>query len=248
MLGRIDLAPGYYVLPRQSGYYPAAFVSATPFGPDQADPEPVSAGGEFNAVYYDWPWGAETWEYTYEQEYTLAGQPFRINVYFSFYSEDGHWPAEQVADNDFQMTGTAYIGPGEDWITEQQPYSNCGPPPAYRIDVLTRGGDRIVLDKRHCWACACAGNTSCYLFNSAEVEMGDYSATVDDHFSLVYSAGHHNEGEVFLVFLAEPAGDTEALRVHAPPLASPEGGVVFYLDGSLDQIRSGDITQWEVSY
>jgi hypothetical protein len=247
MASVVELAPGYQVLPRQEGFHETDFVRQVRFGADRLALEPAGPG-EFEAVYHPWPWGAETWDYTFRQGFLLEGEAFGLEVALSFYSEDGQWPAEPIPGTDYDLMGSARIGPGEDWITEQQAFNACDSPASAEISATTEGGDSLGMDKRYCHACQCAGNTSCYLIAAASVRIGGHQAEVTDHFSLIYSAGHHNEGEVLLIRLDPPADDVHALLVASPPLGSPQGGSVAYLDGDLSTIRTEDVIQWEVSH
>jgi hypothetical protein len=89
-----------------------------------------------------------------------------------------------------------------------------------------------------------AGNTSCYFLLNAQFNQ----TLVEEHFHLVYSAGHHNEGEHFLIILDPPMGQTAALLVIAPPLLSPDGGELVYLNSSLSELSREPLSEWQSTF
>jgi hypothetical protein len=248
MLGDIDLRPGTYVLPRQPGFHPAAFVETLRFGPDATEVPPTTGEGEFNAVYRDWG----SWSYVYSEEFEREGVPYRVEVTFSFRATDGNWPAEQVFDLEFmsQVSGRLFIGPAEDWLTENQVFSSCQQSDSMQDDIVavSEGGDQARLVKKMCRACMCPGMTGCFFLAGAKVELGGAYRFVQDPFSLVYSAIHHNDEEKFLVLLEPAAGDASALLVLAPPRPATEGGYFVYLDENMDELRRETMVDWQSSW
>jgi hypothetical protein len=248
MLGRIDLRPGNFILPRKAGTFPLDVVEQVLFRPERTGLAAAGAG-EVLAEFYDWG----GWSYQFTQEYAGEGRPLLVTVELFFYSPDGIWPEETVLGADTMLSlisGGIKIGTGEDWITEVQALGPCALPEDWKrtITATTAGGDRLVLDLRGSMPCMTAGNTSCYSFQSAQVALGTYQARVEDHFRLVYSAGHHNEGEHFLILLDPPAEQTAALLVVAPPLASTEGGELVGLDADLVEIGRETFSDWQSTF
>ncbi|MFC1654772.1 hypothetical protein ACFL2F_03105, partial [Myxococcota bacterium] len=200
-------------------------------------------------TYHDWG----GWSYQFTQEFTGEGQPFHVTVDLFFYSSDGTWPEETVLDADSMLgliSGGIKIGTGEDWITEVQGLGPCALAEGWKrtITAATAGGDRVEMDVRGSMGCMIAGNTSCYYFVSAQVTLGAGQIAVEDHFRLVYSAGHHNEGEHFLILLDPPAGQIAALLLVAPPLLSPDGGELVYLDSNLTELSREALTEWQSTF
>ena len=248
MLGRIDLREGNFVLPRQTGTFPLDLVERVFFRPEQTELAPAG-GGEVQATYHDWG----GWSYQFTQEYTGEGKSFHITVDLFFYSSDGTWPEETVLDESTMLgfiSGGIRIGAGEYWPTEVQALGPCALSEGWRriITATTAGGDQLVLDVRGSMPCMTAGNTSCYYFQNAQVRLGTYQDLVEEHFRLVYSAGHHNEGEHFLILLDPPAGQAAALLVVAPPLASTEGGELVRLDADLVEIGREAFSDWQSTF
>jgi hypothetical protein len=246
MLGQIDLREGHYVLPRQAGSFPLDLVESVWFRPERNQLTPAGPG-EVQATWYDWG----MWYYEFSQAFSGEGKSFTITVDLSFYSSTGDWPAETVLDESTMMgfvSGGIHFEP--DWITEQQALGPCQLSEGWRriITAAVAGGDRVVMDVRGSMPCMISGNTTCYYFNSAQVTLDGGQTTVDEHFQLVYSAGHHNEGEEFLIILDPPAGQTAALLVVAPPLLSPDGGELVYLDSSLTELSREPLSEWQSTF
>ena len=218
------------------------------FRPEQNELDPAGPG-ELLAEYFDW--GA--WSYVFTQTYALDGSFFHINVSLYFSSTDDVWPEVTVLDEN-NLSDLVYggirLGAGEDPTTEVQVLGPCAYPELSRriITATTAGGDQVEMDMRYCRACNCAGNTTCYYLQSAEVNLGTYQDLVDEHFRLVYSAGHHNEGECFLILLDPPAGQAAALLVVGPPLGSTEGAELLRLDTDLNEIGREAITEWQTTF
>jgi hypothetical protein len=248
MLGQIDLKPGQYVLPRQAGNFPLDLVERVIFRPEQNQLTPAGPG-EVQATWHDWG----MWYYEFSQAFSGEGKSFTITVDLSFYSSTGDWPEETVLDVGTMMgfvSGGIQIGDGQDWINELQALGPCALADGWKrtITAAVAGGDRLVLDVRGSMPCMISGNTTCYYFTSAQVTLGGGQMTVDEHFQLVYSAGHHNEGEEFLVIIDPPVGQTAALLLIAPPMLSPDGGELVYLDSNLTELSREPLSEWQSTF
>jgi hypothetical protein len=245
MLGAIDLKPGQMVLDRQEGFQSADLVDRILFGPERRELLQVS-GGEFEATLVSW--GDPAWRFLYRQDFTLDGQPYRLEMVLWVKSEAGIWPDHVILDQSFLSPGmwqlnlqaTSFIGPGQDLMTERQAFDNCDPPDSCRhfINVTTERGNLLVLEVRCCANGFFAGETACRFFYGLEASLDAGSATVTDPFRLVYTAWHHNENEVWAVFLDEPLGATAALLISR--------SAVVHLDSSLQEIDSEMTTQWNI--
>lgn len=242
MLGQTDLREGHYVLPRQVGSFPVDLFERVIFRPEQNQLTPAGPG-EVQATWYDWG----MWNYQFSQVFSGEGKSFTVTVDVSFYSSDGTWPEETVLGEDAMLGligGGIQFGP--DWRTEQQALGPCKYPDGWKrtITAAVAGGDSLVLDVRGSMPCMISGNTSCYFLYNAQFNQ----TLVAEHFHLVYSAGHHNDGEHFLIILEPPEGQTAALLVIAPPLASTEGGELVRLDADLLEIGREVITDWQSTF
>jgi hypothetical protein len=246
MLGRIDLREGQYVLPRQAGSFPLDWIDRAWFRPERNQLTPAGPG-EVLATWHD----MGLWYYQFSQAFFGEGKSFTVTVDISFYSSDDTWPEETVLDESTMMGfvgGGILFGP--DWRTEQQALGPCQLSEGWRriITAAVAGGDRVVMDVRGSMPCMLSGNTTCYYFTSAEVTLGGGQLTVDEHFQLVYSAGHHNEGEEFLIVLDSPVGQTAALLVIAPPMLTPDGGELVYLDSNLAELSREPLSEWQSTF
>jgi hypothetical protein len=247
MLGQIDLRAGQHVLPRQAGSFPLDLVESIWFRPEKNQLTPAGPG-EVLATWYDWG----MWHYQFSQAFSGEGKSFTITVDLSFYSSTGDWPAETVLDESTMMgfVGGGIKIDGGDILTGQQALGPCALSDAWKrtITAAVAGGDRLVLDVRGSMPCMISGNTTCYYFTNADVTLGAEQLTVDEHFHLVYSAGHHNDGEEFLVILDPPLGQVAALLLIAPPLLSPDGGELDYLDSSLNELACVPLSEWQSTF
>jgi hypothetical protein len=78
--------------------------------------------------------------------------------------------------------------------------------------------------------------------------------TVTDSFGLVYTAGHHNCDQEFVILFDEPLGEVAALHVAEPytpdfacvPEPDPDPGWFIYRDANLNEIARVEITEWNV--
>jgi hypothetical protein len=248
MLGQIDLREGHYVLPRQAGSFPLDMIESVWFRPERNQLTPAGPG-EVQATWYD----GGMWYYKFSQAFSGEGKSFTITVDLSFYSSTGDWPEETVLDVGTMMgfvSGGIQIGDGQDWINELQALGPCALADGWKrtITAAVAGGDRLVLDVRGSMPCMISGNTTCYLLFGADVTLSGGQLTVDEHFQLVYSAGHHNEGEEFLVIIDPPEGQTAALLVIAPPMLTPDGGELVYLDTSLTELSREPLSEWQSTF
>jgi len=161
-------------------------------------------------------------------------------------------PAGTVLDESTMMgfAGGGIQIDGGDILTGQQALGPCSLSDGWKrvVTAAVSGGDRLVLDVRGSMPCMISGNTTCYLLFGAEVTLGGGQMTVDEHFRLVYSAGHHNEGEEFLVVLDPPVGQNAALLLVAPPLLSPDGGELVYLDSDLAELAREPLSEWQSTF
>ena len=243
MLGQIDLREGHYVLPRQEGSFPLDWIDRVWFRPERTQLTPAGPG-EVQANWYDWG----MWHYRFFQAFSGEGKSFIVTVDIAFYSSDGTWPEETVLDESTMMglIGGAIDIEGGDWPTGHQALGPCALSDGWKrtITAAVSGGDRLVLDVRGSMPCMIAGNTTCYFLLNAQFNQ----TLVDEHFHLVYSAGHHNEGEHFLIILDPPEGQTAALLVIAPPLLSPDGGELVYLDSDLAELSREPLSEWQSTF
>jgi len=246
MLGQIDLRPGQMVLTREDGFQSAYLVERILFGADCREVA-ITSGGEFEVSLVGVT--SPQWRFLYRQEFMLDDRPYRLEMILWVRSEDGVWPNEITLDTDFlspgmwqsNLSAQSYIGPGEDYLTERQPFDNCYPPDScgHFIDVETERGNALTLDVRCCAVGFYAGETGCKFFWGLEATLDQGSTTlVGEPFRLIYSARHHNEAEVFAVILDQPLGQAAVL------LISRES--VIQLDSGFLEIDSEMVTRFNI--
>jgi hypothetical protein len=249
MLARIDLLHGQYVLPRRVGFVDLDPIAGAQFGPQAETLESDGTPGEIEVERLDLV-GDTRWVYTFRKNFLLDGTAVQIEAGFSLDSRFGPWPDLVVFDPEFMSsytTGMMRIGPGEDHMTEQQTFASCAYP-GNSISghaATASAGDQVVLEMGDCgWSClGCFGFTVCRFFISAEVTLDGQTRNVTDPFSLVYSAGHHNDGQNFLVVLEPPIGQVAAVLV-IEPVTNLYSGELVRLDANLQEISRKDLTGW----
>jgi len=249
MQGRIDLIPGAYVLPRTDGSFDGELVAGAVFGPGKI-PAQINGQGSFEAVSY---YGS--WQYLFEQEYLLENEPYHLQVtiwFESYFWEDG-WPDQATLEGEFAATwcwARADLGTGSGWCEDRQNFCfhDLSMMPGVDHQGATAGGDQVLVEIRHARACQVAGNTGCEEVDRAELSLGGAERVVSDPAALIYSAGHHNMDQKYLLVLDEPVGDTAAVLVESPGYSQTQGGALVRLDGDLQPLGSEPFTDWQSTW
>jgi hypothetical protein len=249
MKGRIDLIPGGYVLPRSGGSFDGELVAGAVFGPDRV-PVQVNGPGSFEAVYY---YGA--WQYIFRQEYLLGAEPYHLQIWIWFepyFWEDG-WPAQVTLEGEFAAawcSARADLGDATGFCQDRQTFCfhDLSSMPGVDHRGTTAGGDRVLVEIRHAQACQVAGNTGCEKVDRAELSLDGLQRVVSDPGALIYSAGHHNADQKYLLVLHEPIGETAAVLVESPGYGQTQGGALLRLDDDLQPLGSEPFVDWQSTW
>ena len=249
MQGRVDLLPGAYVLVRNEGSFDGELVAGAVFGPDHI-PAQVNGPGSFEAVSY---YGS--WQYLFRQEYLLGTEPYRLQVtiwFESYFWEDG-WPDQATLEGEFAAAwcwARADLGAGSGWCEERQTFCFYDLSMMAGVDHqgTTASGDQVLVEIRHAQACQVAGNTGCEKVDRAELSLGGAGRVLSDPAALIYSAGHHNMDQKYLLLLDEPIGDTAAVLVESPGFSQTQGGALVRLDASLQPLGSEPFVDWQSTW
>lgn len=256
MVGRVELRPGSYSLPRKVGTSASeALIERVLFGPERKVWNPRSAEGTLEAAFSGGRY--QTWDYNFlvplVQDNQLAQGSLRIQVW----SETGTWPRElpmDPVDPFLTVAGEIRIGPGDDILSEAQRFALCGlPDPARLITAMTAGepGDRVDLEIRKgpggptLASCFAVGMTDCLFLTRAEVRIGNHQNVIEDRFDLIYVGDHHNFFEKFLIRLKPPTGEVAALLVIGPGFNGPPEPAFVYLDAGSNELRREPVTSWQ---
>lgn len=250
MVGRIELLPGYYVLPRMGGTLDKQFILEILFGP-QLTQLVSKEPGQFEVTYY---FGA--WWYLFQQDFIMDNNQdynVRVMVWFepSYWGLD--WPEEVTLDGEFAtfwVWADSRIGPGELWCEEMQGFTFQDLSAGYGPDNLgtTASGDWVLAEIRSAQACKVAGNTNCEEINRAEVNIQGNHQEITDPVGLIYSAGHHNANQRYLIPLTPPIGTAHFVLAEAPPMGETSGGALILLDANLVEIERQSFVSWQTSY
>jgi hypothetical protein len=222
--GRIVLRPGHYIVPKDGESEPVEFIERVYFGRYKDEPIPVPEGARLYAIS-----GVYSTSVGYERNFMLGDRLYSVQVYMHLGS---NWdlPTEMtIRANDVHMY--THIGPGEDGAEQAQSFGTCGHPGF---------GDNIVAMTPDCnclsvyvgggSGCGTAGMTQCYRLNYAEVTLYGQTRVVTDGVHLVYSAGHHNCDEKYVVILEPPIGDVAAVMY--------EPMYIHHLDENFEVLRT----------
>jgi hypothetical protein len=248
MIGLIDLLPGYYVLPRQEGFYRAEMIEQVIFGPEHWMLLPTAAAGEIQAQYQSW--GDGEWQYTFRKGFTYQGEIYHLEVHFNIRNDGSGWPAEVVVDSsdyNFETTAKLTTRAGVSIIDEIQAFGLCDLPAWTTYTATTAVGDQVVLDVRmgpYMSSCLADGETSCLFLTGAQISMGSFQQTVTDRLSLVYVGTHHNWYDEYLILLDPPAGSTHVIWIDAPDFMG-NTGYLIKLDASFNEVGRDEITDWQ---
>ncbi len=246
MQGRVDLAPGAYVLPRAAGPLDGDLVAGVVFGPESA-PVQATGAGSFDVVEY---YGS--WQYIYRQDFLLQNQSYHLDVWiwFESYFWEAGWPAQVTMEGEFAASFTwaqSVIGDGTGWCQDRQglAFHDLSSMPGVEYRGTTESGDHLLARIRHARACMVAGNTGCEEIDHAELSLGGVQHVIDEPGALIYSAGHHNLDQEYLIILDPPVGETAAVLVETPNLGASEGGALLRLDASLSPLSSDTFVDWQ---
>ena len=220
MVGRINLKPGVYILPRRPGSYSTDLVESILFGPGQTELQLVSGNPEFTAVDR----AADGWWYSFTADYSQAGKNIHIELTFAIRQNDDGWPIDvAVSSENEQLTvwGRLIIEPGVDQIDEIQAFGLCDLAEVTRLELTfdTQQGSNIELELRdgpYYRACLAGGKTQCRFLVSGKVRLGTYQSNISDRFRLVYAGSHHNWNDEYLILLDPPTAGIAALLVSEP--------------------------------
>jgi hypothetical protein len=246
MQGRIDLIPGAYVLPRTEAPLDSDLIESVVFGPDHI-PAQATGPGSFDVMYY---YGA--WQYIYRQDFLLQSEPYHLDVTIWFEPSywGPNWPAQATLEGEFAASWTwalSRMGSGSGWCEEQQGFAfhDLSSMPGVEYQGTTAGGDHVLAEVLYAQACQVAGNTNCEEVDYAELSLGGVQRVLSDPDALIYSAGHHNFGQQYLLLLDTPIGETTAVLVEAPDMGQTQGGALIRLDESLTPLGSEPFTDWQ---
>lgn len=248
MIGRIDLLPGYYVLPQQEGFHRAELIDQVIFGPEHQELLPTAAAGEIQAEYQSW--GNGEWLYTFRKDYTYQGEIYHLEVHFNIRNDGSGWPAEVVVesgDYNFGTTARLTIRDGYPVIDEVQAFGLCELPAGTLYTATTSGDDQIVLDVRtgpYMSSCLAAGETSCLFLTGAQVNLDTFQQSIAERLRLVYVGSHHNWDDEYLILLDPPAGNTHVVWVDAPGFMGSTGYVI-QMDANFNEVGRDEITTWQ---
>lgn len=249
MRGRVDLRPGAYVLVRNEGSFDGDLVAGVVFGPDDV-PAQKNGPGSFEAVSH-----YESWQYRFRQEYRLQNEPYQLQVmiWFESYFWEPGWPAQVTLEGEFAAAwcwARADLSAGSGWCEERQNFCfhDLSMMPGVDHRGTTASGDRVLVEIRHAQACQVAGNTGCEEVDRAELSLGGLQRVLSDPAALIYSAGHHNMDQKYLLVLDEPIGDTAAVLVESPGFGPTQGGVLVRLDAALQPLGSEPFTDWQSTW
>ncbi|MBW1871613.1 MAG: hypothetical protein JRJ19_06080 [Deltaproteobacteria bacterium] len=249
MIGRIDLQPGFFNLPRTPGTYQAELIETVVFGPEHRLLQPTAAQGQFVAEYKSG--GLDEWWYKFHQDFTFSGTIYQVEIFLSIGNE-GSWPEEISLDNvawPAVISARIFIGPGENPLDEIQAFGLCALPDVFKsYSATTAGGDLILLEERegpYMRACQAAGETSCLFLTSASVQSGEFQQTISDRLRLVYAGSHHNWNDQFLLLLDPPNSNVAAILVEAPDFMGNTGSV-SYMDADFKEVSQEEIVDWQI--
>jgi len=248
-LSILELAPGFYVLDREEGTTQASgFIRRVVFGPDQIVAEPSAATGTLDAVHSGWStW--DDWTYTFTVPMRMDGAQAEAQFRFKISAENDDWPQEvhlDQPDNLWKATGEFRFEPEQ---VQRYALSDLPDPPVRDITATGANGDQIKLAVRqgpYYESCQCNGETACLFLTRAELNLGEYTATVDDCLKLIYVGSHHNWLDQYLVLLDPPADDVHAVRIIAPSVFTqpPRDPEFVYLDSSMNELRRESDVTW----
>jgi hypothetical protein len=248
MIGRIDLLPGFFNLPRTEGTYQAELIDTILFGPEHNQLLPTAAQGQVVAEYKDW--GQGEWWYKFHKDFTFSGTIYQVEIFISIGNE-GTWPEEISLDNPaWPVVASAkiFIGPGEDQLDEIQAFGLCDLPAVLKsFSATTAGGDQFLLEERegpYMRACLAAGETSCLFLTSASVQSGEFQQTINERLRLVYAGSHHNWNDQFLLLLDPPNSNIAAILITAPDFMGNPGSV-DYMNSEFTEIAKEEIVDWQ---
>lgn len=233
--GVVHFREGTVDLGTDQGSFGANLIDRVEFGPGRE--EPSSKGpGSFTYQFQDWgdPQNG-CHHYEFRQPFDLGGQDLEIFLGVDFCLRDGVPHREEIrigddfSDEIYQLSGI--LGTGQDY----QRYAPC----AYRdlslfvITAEVQGGDRAVVHKRHEIPMAGSGPGNIVF---ADVTVDGQQRVVDDYFSLVYAAEHHNWNETYVVLLDPPMGDVSGILLQEQNLWEAPTEMV-YLGSDLAELR-----------
>jgi hypothetical protein len=166
----------------------------------------------------------------------------------SFWGPD--WPAQATLEGEFAATwcwARADLGAGSGWCQDRQSFCFHDLSSVSGVDNLgvTASGDRVLTEIRHAQACQVAGNTGCEDVDRAELSLGGVQRVLDDPGALIYSAGHHNLEQKYLLLLDEPIGETAAVLVESPDFGQTQGGALVRLNDALEPLGSEPFVDWQ---
>ncbi len=251
MVGKIDLKPGYYILPRQSAGFSLELVERIVFGPDHQDLVPSADLAQVEPVFQDWGLYGQ-WSYFARKNYTGSGESYRLQVQLTVVKVYDQWPAEvELGAQPEAVVATAelLIGPGEKSLDEIQRFGLCALEESSRrlFTADTMAAEHLVLDVRQGLygdSCLSTGETECLFFTRAELRLNEGLIDISDRLRLVYVGSHHNWNDRFLILLEPAIGDASFLLVVAPSFMG-DPGQVLRLDVDGVEISRAEITAWQ---
>ncbi|MBN2497443.1 MAG: hypothetical protein JXR96_22820, partial [Deltaproteobacteria bacterium] len=173
MMGRVDLRPGFYALPRGEGALDLDLVQGVVFGPDLRALQPDGPPGCEVRYYY----GA--WQYILRQDMLLDSTPYLLELWIwyepSYWGPE--WPAENALEGEFAASfvwASATLGPGSGWCEDHQGFCFCdlSSQAMETGQGSTARGDWVELGMAYAQACMVAGNTSCKDVHHARLSLG----------------------------------------------------------------------------
>jgi hypothetical protein len=253
MVGRVELRPGYHVLPKQAGTAQSSLVEKLILGPEGEEIAASAAEGELTVEHYS-DVGYDDWYFTERWPYRVDGQPsnLRLSVNFSSYAFPGGFPTGPIDIVDQPGTaieavlGGARLDTGDPPITDlNQVFAPCNLFWSERQVTATGPTTTLSLRLTSCMACGCVGETTCQTIRRGEVTRGAQSRVVTEPFDLVYTARHHNGDEELLVVLDPPLDGLYGVVALGPGWMDPAGtpGTLVLL--GLDLVEtSRETTSW----
>jgi hypothetical protein len=241
--GVVHFLEGTVDLGTDQDSFGANLIDRVEFGPARDEPSPKGPG-QFTYQFQDWgDLRNGCHHYEFRQLFDLGGQDLEVFLGVDFCLQDGVLHREEIrigddfTDEIYQLSGI--LGTGQD----RQRYAPC----AYRdlslyiITAEVSGGDRAVLHKRH--ELPMAGSGPCNIV-FADVTVDGQQRVVDDYFSLVYAAEHHNWNETYVVLLEPAVGDVYGILLQEQNLWE-EPTEMVYLGSDFAEMRRQSLASYD---
>lgn len=227
LLGRVEFRSQAMLLPTDGSTWDLDLVEEVLFGPEAI---PAVSQGSGRMMHQMVMVGDEYFDrYTYTHSFSIQGDNLALEANLIFGSN-----CDEIRFTD-DFLGTArnpcikdpyfhffysnqpldlhgILNDGLDPTTQLQTYSSCmhKESPLYEIEAVTSDQDRIRFNKRYYTQTFASGPV---MLVWAQVTLAGTTHEVDNYFSLVYSAIHHNWREEYLLLLDQPIGPVHGVLI-----------------------------------